>query len=499
MSTTDFPILILGAGFSGIGMGIRLKQAGIDSFTILERAGDIGGTWRDNHYPGAACDVHSHLYSYGFEQNPEWSRAYGEQPEIQAYIRDLGERHDIYRHVRFNTEVAGARFDEDKGIWTVDTDGGERLQARVLISAVGALADPSYPDIPGLDSFQGKLMHTSRWDSDVDLSGKRVGVIGTGASAIQIVPAIAPEVGQLKVFQRTPPWVVPKFDRAMSEWEKLAFRHIPGALALRRTALYWMYEFIYGPMIISASPWLKRLGAALGRYHIEKAIDDPELRDKLTPDYEFGCKRVLISNDYYPALARDNVELVDGGVARLTANGAVDADGNEHELDVVVSATGFDVPTAGAPVPLQGREGRDLGECWSDGAEAYKGVTVSGFPNLFFLLGPNTGPGHTSVLAYTETQIDYTVQAIRMLIERDLKYVDVKQSVQDRFNRDLHARMDNTIWLLGGCNSWYLAPSGKNTTLYPDFNFKYQLSMRRFDPRDYELVPKDRGPRRQAA
>lgn len=488
MSATDFPILILGAGFSGVGMGIRLKQAGIESFTILERADDVGGTWRDNHYPGAACDVHSHLYSYGFEQNPEWSRAFGKQPEIQSYILDLAERHDIYRHVRFNTEVTGARFDEDTGLWTVDTEDGASLQARVVVSAVGALADPSYPDIPGLEDFQGKLMHTSRWDPDVDLRGKRVGVIGTGASAIQVVPTIAPEVGELKVFQRTPPWVIPKFDRAMSEWEKFAFRHVPGLLSARRIALYWMYEFLNGPMIISAQPWLKRLGADWGKRHIAKSIKDPELRRKLTPDYEFGCKRVLISNDYYPALARDNVELVDGGVARLTGKGAVDAAGNEHELDVIISATGFDVPSAGAPVPIQGRDGLDLDTVWSQGAEAYKGITVSGFPNLFFLLGPNTGPGHTSVLAYTEKQMDYTVQAIQTLQKRDLKYVDVKQSVQDAFNKDLHARMENTVWLKGGCSSWYLAPSGKNTTLYPDFNFKYRLSVRRFNPREYELA-----------
>lgn len=387
---TDMDVAIIGAGFSGLGMAIQLKEAGIDQFTIVERGDEVGGTWRDNHYPGAACDVASHLYSFSFEPNPDWSRAFGQQSEIFDYIKRCAARHDLYRHIRFNTAIEKAWFDEAAGIWHATTDVGEELTARVVVSAVGALSDPAYPRIEGLENFRGKIMHTAEWDDGYDLAGKRVAVIGSAASAIQVVPEIGKAAEHMTVFQRTPSWIMPKPDRPIPEKERAEYRDSAYKLARRRYRIYWMSE-LFAPFIISDRRFFKKQAEKLARDHIRKQVADAELRRTVTPDYAIGCKRILISNDWYPAIQADNAELIADGPARITENGLVTKDGREIAVDAIVCATGFKVPSEAAPFPVEGLGGLNLNTAWSDGAEAYKGVTVSGFPNLFFLMGPNTG------------------------------------------------------------------------------------------------------------
>lgn len=489
---TDMHIAIIGAGFSGLGMAIRLKEAGVDNFTILERSDEVGGTWRDNHYPGAACDVASHLYSFSFEQSATWSRAFGQQPEIFEYIKRCTDKYRLRDHVRFNTAIESANFDEQAGLWRMKTATGETLTANVVVSAVGALANPSFPKIDGLDSFAGKVMHTARWDNDYDLAGKRVAVIGSGASAIQVVPEIARQAEQLTVFQRTPSWIMPKPDRPIPDSEQSEYRKSRLRLNARRLKIYWINE-LFAPFVISDLKPFKMVAEHLAKGHIRKQVKDRKMRRQVTPDYKIGCKRILISNDWYPALQRDNVELIADGPARITENAIVTKDGRTIEVDAIVCATGFKVPSKAAPFEVSGRDGHDLNAAWDDGAEAYKGVTVSGFPNLFFLMGPNTGPSHTSVLEFTEQQMDYTLQAIAHIARHDLKFIDVKQKVQDRFNREIQWRMKYTSWT-SGCNSWYLTDSGKNTTLYPGFNWEYRLRLARFRADEYNEVVREQVP-----
>jgi len=484
--TPEFPIAIIGSGFAGIGMAIQLRKAGIHSFTIFERAAEIGGTWRDNTYPGAACDVPSHVYSFSFEPNPNWSRKYAESAEIQAYLLACVEKHKLRRYLRLNTAITEARFDEGQGLWMLRTSTGETVTARAVLSGVGGLVDPAYPDIKGLDTFQGKVVHTARWDHDYDLTGKRVAVIGTGASAVQVVPAIAPKVGKLSVFQRTPAWVVPKQDFVIDDAMKRRFREHPLALKMRRLGLYWLSELM-GPMVFLDSPRLSGIGERLSLRHLEACVKDPVLRDKLRPHFQFGCKRMLVSDDYWPTFERDNVELVTEGIVEIGPTGIVTKDGREHPVDAIVLATGFALGLASAPFPIVGLGGRTLDDAWRAGAEAYKGVTVSGFPNWFIMMGPNTGPGHTSVLVFTEAQINYIMQAIRTLLAEDLKYVNVRQSVQDAYNAFIQRRMKHMVWSTG-CSSWYLSPNGENHSLYPGFAADYIARVRRFKPSEYELA-----------
>lgn len=483
---SEFPVLILGAGFSGIGMAIKLKEAGINNFTLLEREDEVGGTWRDNFYPGAGVDVHSHLYSFSFEPNPEWTRAFSGWEEILNYIKAVTDKHELRPHIQFNKDVVSAKFDEDKGLWTVTTTDGEHYVARAVISAVGGLANPAYPNIPGLDGFQGQTVHTARWDENLDLTGKRVALIGSGASAIQAGPSMAKDVAHLDVFQRTPSWIIPKPDRKITGLEKTLYRNVPGLLKLRRWMLYWMYE-ARGPLIITDKPWAKKLLQGMALRNMKKQLQDPAMRKVCTPDYKIGCKRILISNDWYPMLERKNVSLVTEGIEKITPTGVVTQDGQEHPCDVIVTATGFKVSISNAPFEIRGLEGQTLEQAWEGGAEAYKGITVNGFPNLFFMLGPNTGPGHNSVLVYTEMQIDYALQAIEMLRDDDLKYLDVKKGVQDEFNVEMQNRMENTAWT-SGCNSWYLSEDGKNSTLYPGLNIEYRLRTRKLKTSEYDTV-----------
>ncbi|MGO8992444.1 MAG: flavin-containing monooxygenase [Polyangiaceae bacterium] len=490
MSVGTNQVLIIGTGFAGLGMGIRLKQAGFHDFTILEQASGVGGTWRDNHYPGAACDVPSYLYSFSFEQNPRWSRSFGAQDEILAYLNHCTDKYGLRPHIRFNVEVTRASFDERAGLWTVGTSDGKTLRARALVSGTGGLSRPSYPDIPGLDSFQGKKFHSARWDHTYPLEGKHVGVIGTGASSIQIVPAIAPKVGKLDVFQRTPPWIVPKLDVAIPDRMKSAFAAAPSLQKLSRTAIYWLlewraYAFVVRPQL------MKRAEPQALRY-LASRVKDPVLRAKLTPSYTMGCKRILLSNEYYEAVQRENVEVVTDGIERITPRGVVTKDGKEHPLDALICATGFQAAEAVAPFEIRGTAGRELNEEWKDGAEAYLGTTVAGFPNLFLLVGPNTGLGHNSMVFIIESQIQYVLDAIRTMRDKKLKSVDVRQDAQRDFNEGLQARMAKTVWSTGGCKAWYSTRDGKNTTLWPGFTFEYRYRTRWFDPAPYHLVPEDR-------
>jgi cation diffusion facilitator CzcD-associated flavoprotein CzcO len=484
---SDFPIVIIGAGFGGIGMAIRLKQAGIESFTIFERGAEIGGTWRDNTYPGAACDVPSHAYSLSFEPYPGWTRKFSPAEEIQAYLLRLVEKWGLRARLRLGTEIVEARFDEARGEWTLVTGDGQAVTARVVISAVGGLVDPALPDIKGIESFGGEIFHTARWNHDYELTGKRVAVIGTGASAVQVVPAIAPEVEHLTVFQRTPAWVVPKLDRRYSERARRRFARFPFLLRASRFVKYAMSE-IMGPMIFLDAPRLSAIGERMSLRHLEAQVKDPVLREKLRPHFQFGCKRILVSDDYWASFERENVTLVTEPIAQIDHDGIETRDGARVDLDAIVLATGFAVGLAAAPFAVTGRGGRSLGEAWQDGATAYKGMTISGFPNWFILMGPNTGPGHTSVLVYTEAQIAHVLGAIEHIRRDDLCFLDVRPEVQRRYNAGIQSRMRHMVW--STCKSWYLSPDGSNHALYPGFAAEYVLRTRRFRAAAYESAPR---------
>jgi cation diffusion facilitator CzcD-associated flavoprotein CzcO len=491
-------IAIVGTGFAGLGMAVRLKQAGIEDFVILEKADEVGGTWRDNHYPGCACDVQSHLYSFSFAPNPEWSRMFSPQPEIWAYLRKVADDYGLRRHIRFNSEVTAARWDEPAGQWQVSLGNGGSVAARVLISGMGGLSRPAYPaGIKGLDKFKGRTFHSQDWDHGYDLKGKRVAVIGTGASAIQFVPQIQKSVEHLDLYQRTPPWILPKPDRAVSDFEHALFRRLPLTQKLFRGAIYAMMESrVLG---FTVNPKIMNLARRMALHHIRRQIPDPALRAKVTPDYMVGCKRILISNDYYPALSQPNVEVITSGIREVRANSVVGADGVERKVDAIIFGTGFQ---ATDPMPkgvLFGRGGQDIVDLWREGPEAYKGTTVAGFPNLFLIVGPNTGLGHNSMVYMIESQVQYVMDALRQMDRKGLRSVDVKPEVQAAFNRRIQNQLGHAVWSAGGCKSWYLHPSGKNTSLWPGFTFVFRRKLRRFDLAAYAAERTAKGQPARAA
>ncbi|WP_051310202.1 flavin-containing monooxygenase [Thermocrispum agreste] len=486
-ATERATVVIVGTGFSGLGMAIQLRKAGRDDFVILEKADDIGGTWRDNTYPGCACDVQSHMYSFSFEQNPDWSRWFSGQQEIWAYLKRLADKYDLWRFIRFGREMVSARWDADEGLWSVQDTAGRTYRGRFLVSGVGALHIPNIPRLPGIEHFQGTAFHSANWDHDYDLRGKRVAVIGTGASAVQFVPEIASLVGKLTVFQRTPPWVLPKPDRPVPQWMRTMFRTVPGVQRLVRAGLYWMLEA--RAVGFNGHPWLLKLASKIGERHIAKAVKDPQLRAKLTPDYVMGCKRVLMSNDYYPALARDNVEVVDSGIAEVRAHSIVDGAGVEHDADAIVYGTGFHVTDAFDHLSIVGEDGRDLAKQWAThGMQTHRGICVEGFPNLFFLLGPNTGLGHNSVVFMIEAQIRYVLDAIRLVESNGALALRVRPEAQEAFQRDIQRRLAKGVWSTGGCTSYYLDAQGVNRTIWPGFTWRYYLQTRSVDPSEFELV-----------
>src|SRR3954454_7883373 len=438
---THFRVAIVCSGFAGLGMAIRLKQEGEDDFVVFERAGDVGGTWRDNTYPGCQCDVPSHLYSFSFAPNPDWSRTFSKQPEIQDYLRRCAGHFDVLPHVRFHHAVEDARWDEGRQVWEIETSAG-RFTAQVLVAGMGGLSEPKIPNIAGLDRFDGPAFHTAQWDHEADLRGKRVAVIGTGASSIQVVPHIQPEVEQLHLFQRTPAWIMPHPDRPLSEREHTLYRRFPLLQRAMRGAIYWARETFVIPFV---KPRLARFPETQARKFIAKQVKDPELRRKLTPDYTIGCKRILISNDFYPAVAKPNVSVETGGIREVRERSIVTADGRELDVDVIIFGTGFHVTDMPAARRVRGRDGRTLSETWAGSMQAYLGTSIAGFPNLFMLVGPNTGLGHNSIVFMIESQVEYVLGALRTMGRRAVASVDVRHEVQDSYNAGLQEQLEGTV------------------------------------------------------
>ncbi len=485
-------VFIVGAGFGGLGAAIKLQEAGERDFLCIDRGSEVGGTWRDNSYPGAACDVPSQLYSFSFAPNPDWSHSFSRQAEIQDYLRRIARQAGVLDRFRFGVTFEAAAWDAEADRWRIETSAGPTT-ARLLIAAGGALSDPRMPDIDGIDRFAGEIFHSAQWNHDYDLAGKRVAVIGTGASAIQIVPEVATRAGRLDVYQRTAPWVLPRRDRAYQPWQKLLFGRVPLLQRLARAAIYLGREATV-PMFTTL-PGLGRLAARSGIRNIHKAIADPVLRAKVTPHFALGCKRVLLSNDWYPALTRDNVELVTEPIRRLTPTGIVTGDGTERQADALIVATGF-LPTE-LPIAQQikGTHGQTLSDAWSEhGIQAYKGSTVAGFPNLFFLVGPNTGLGHSSMVYMIESQLAYLVDAWRTMHRHGLATVEVLPEAQRSWNADLQRRMRRTVWNTGGCRSWYLDAHGRNVTLWPRTTYAFRRLTAKFDLAAYRSTAlADRG------
>jgi cation diffusion facilitator CzcD-associated flavoprotein CzcO len=480
-------VVIIGTGFAGLGMAIELQKAGIHDFVILEKASDIGGTWRENSYPGCACDIPSHMYSFSFAQNPNWTRAYSPQPEIWDYLLDVTKRYGLREHIRFGVEVTDSRWDGEEQAWHVHTKDGAEFVGQFLVSGIGGLHIPSIPALPGLDRFQGVRFHSAQWDHGYDLTGKRVAVIGTGASAIQIVPKIAPTVGKLSLFQRTPPWIMPKPDHPMPDWSRRLFRLVPPAQRAYRALVYWMLEV--RAVGFNGHPLIMRAGELVAKRHMRRQIEDRALRRKLTPRYRMGCKRVLLANDYYPALTRDNVDMVTDRIIEVREHGIVTADGAEHEVDAIIFGTGFHVTDSFESLDILGADGRNLSREWTtNGIRTHFGITVSGFPNLFFLLGPNTAVGHNSVVFMIESQTRYVSQAIKLVDRSQAGALDVRESVQDRFQEDVQRKLVNGVWTKGGCVSWYLDSHGVNRTIWPGFTWRYWMDTRSLRPSDFELV-----------
>ncbi|MGZ4541508.1 MAG: flavin-containing monooxygenase [Blastococcus sp.] len=479
-------VTIIGAGFGGIGMAIRLAQAGIDDVTILERADRVGGVWQANSYPGAACDVPASLYSFSFAPKADWTRRYPPQPEIRQYLQETAERFGVLPRIRFGVEVVDARYDEAGARWVLTLADGGTVETDVLISACGQLSRPAVPAIPGLDDFAGTAFHSAHWRHDHDLTDRRVAIVGTGASAIQFLPHVVAEAAHTTLFQLDAPHVIPKPDRPYSDRLRTAFRRVPGLLALNRAATYLQYEL--RAIGFTRWPGILRLVDGQAKKHLRAQVRDPALRQVLEPHGLPGCKRILLSNDYYPALDGPAAEVVRSPITRVVRDGVLTADGSRHEVDTIIWGTGFQATDFLTPMTVTGPRGRDLHEAWRDGAEAYLGISVAGFPNFFLLYGPNTNLGHNSIVYMLESQIRYVVQAVRRLAS-GARTVDVRPEAQRRYNDWVQRRITATVWDRG-CTSWYRTASGKNTTNWPDFTFAYRARTRRFDEDSYVVEPR---------
>ncbi len=480
MTTHIHDVLVVGTGFAGIGTAIQLRQRGIDDFVILERGQTVGGTWRDNHYPGAACDVPSHLYSLSFEPKADWSHGYSRQDEIREYLETCVTKHDLRRDIRFGVEVVDATWDQDRAVWTLTSEAGQTWTGRTLVMGIGFLRDAAMAKLPGIEDFAGPQMHSATWDHDVDLKGKRVGVIGTGASAIQFVPEVAAEASRTTVFQRTAPWVIPKTDRRYSTLERLAFRAVPGLRAAKRASIWVNMEASYF-LFFQKQRALTKLGERLITKVIRMQMKDEDKIAKVLPDITLGCKRVLKSNDWYPTLDRADVDLETTGIDHVTSDGVVLADGSKVELDVLVHGTGFAVQDPLGALEVHGRDGRSMREVWGTRPTAYLGIEVPGFPNAFILHGPNTGLGHNSMVFMLESGMTYALQAIERLVRGDVRTVEIREDVHDEFVREVDDRNAGTIWS-AGCQSWYLNAEGENFSLWPGSTIEYRRRTERFDP-----------------
>jgi len=478
-------VAIAGVGFGGLCMAVKLKLAGIDDFVILEKAGEVGGAWRDNTYPGAECDVQSHMYSYSFAPKSDWSKRYAPWNEIQRYILDVTHRYGIRPHIHFNQEVVSAVFNEATARWLIKTAGGETISARHWVLASGPLHVPAFPDIKGLSDFQGKVMHSAQWDHGYDLSGKTVVSLGSGGSAIQYVPEIAPKVKQLHVFQRTPAWVIPRDTRRYSEWRKKVFAALPFTQTLHRWRCYWTNESRVWPIF---NPWLARIGGALIKRFIAHQVRDPALVKKLTPDYTLGCKRILISNAWYPTFNRPNVELVTEGIKEIRAHSIVTRDGKERPMDCLILGTGFivDPRIYMKNFELRGLKGHTLQDDWKVSPTSYLGITTAHYPNRDQRGGPQPGLGHNSIICMIEAQVDYIVQCIQLVKAKGVDYLDVKPAAMTRFLGEVTQALKGTVWS-SGCKSWYQTADGINFAIWPNSTWKYWLRTRRVDEADYEF------------
>ena len=482
-TTEHHRVIVVGAGFAGVGASVALQRAGIEH-VVLERAGDVGGTWRDNTYPGCRCDVPSHLYSFSFAPNPEWSETYSPQPEIQAYLqrtaRDLG----VVDRTRFGAELVEAAWEPEARRWRLATAAGP-LTCDVLLMGNGPLAEPAVPDIPGIESFAGDVFHSARWPTGVDLTGRRVAAVGTGASAVQYVPQIQPVVEHLTVFQRTPGWVLPHRNRRITDLERTLYRRVPAAQRFVRGLVYWTRELIARAMVRNRTHVIEKLA----RKHLADQVADPELRAKLTPTYRPGCKRLLPSNDWYPALQQPNVDLVTEKIVEIRPDAVVTADGDVHEADTLILGTGFRVLDNPMFDRVLAGDGRSLTDHWATtGAQAYLGTTVPGFPNLFLLAGPNTGIGHTSLLVMIEAQLAYVVDALRHLERTGARTLGLRPKVLAGWSREVQRKARGSVWNSGGCASWYLDAEGRNGSIWPDYTFRFTRRTRRFDATSYEVV-----------
>jgi cation diffusion facilitator CzcD-associated flavoprotein CzcO len=484
-------IAIVGTGFSGLGAAIALTQQGYgDDLILLERRSDVGGTWYDNSYPGCRCDVPSNLYSFSFAPNPNWSNTFSRQPEIERYLQDVARRYGITQKVAFDTTLETARWDAAAEVWRMTTTRGP-LTADFLIGGGGGLSEPHVPEIPGAASFAGTAFHSAQWNHGHDLTGRKVAIIGTGASTIQFLPIVQKSAGHITLFQRTPPWVFPHPGRPTTALERSAYKRLPWTQRVSRARQYWFGEAVLGSLLIRNSAKLGRL-EVLAKKFMARQVADPDLRAKLTPTYTPGCKRLLQSNEYYPALQRPNVTLETEKIVEVQAGGVVTADGVLHEVDTLIYGTGFRITNNPMAAKIHGVDGRSLREHWADtGMQAYCGATIPGFPNYFMLAGPNTGIGHTSLVVMIEAQIAHVVGALRALRDRGASVIDVRADTLAGWNAEVQRKAAPTVWNSGGCSSWYLDEAGRNTTLWPDYTFRFVRRTRTFDANDYVLT----GPR----
>ncbi len=470
---TELEVAILGAGMSGLCMGVALRRAGERRFLILEQAQGLGGTWWHNRYPGAQVDVPAPLYSYSFAPNPHWRQRFADAAEIQAYLEQVAERQGLRPHIQLGCRLVDARWDEATGRWQLSAADGRRWAARHFVCSLAPLHTPRWPDIPGLEHFAGRRVHSARWPEGLDLRGQRVGVIGTGSTASQLVPAIAPQAGQLSVFQRTAPWVLPRLDRRYGALHGLLAR-VPVASTLVRG--FWYHLLEWGRRGFDEGTLARRGMQRTARAHLHRQVRDAALRERLAPTIPLGCKRLIYSNGYYPALQRDNVTLVTDAIEAVTPTGIHTADGREHALDLLVCATGYDVEHA-LSLPVTGRGGRTLQQAWADGAQAWRGISVAGFPNLHLMLGPNTATGHTSTLLYIEPAVAWVLRAITALRRRGARTIEVDAEAQRHYNDALQARLAHSAW--AGCRSWYRAANGRNIAIWPGFTREYVQGLRR--------------------
>ncbi|WP_327245912.1 flavin-containing monooxygenase [Streptomyces sp. NBC_01320] len=490
-------VAVIGSGFGGLGAAVRLRREGITDFVVLERADSVGGTWRDNSYPGCACDVPSHLYSFSFAPNPDWPRTFSGQEHIRAYLERVADTFGLRPHIRLGHEVAMMRWDNDELNWVIESANGTTIVADVVVSATGPLSDPKMPDIPGLADFPGQVFHSARWDHDYDLTGKRVAMIGTGASAIQIVPAIQPKAGRLTLFQRTPPWVMPRMDRNISGAERWLHRALPFTGTARRGLLWGIREL----QVSAFTKHPNELGLVerIAKSNIARAIKDPALRAELTPSYRIGCKRILLSSTYYPALAQPNVDVVASGLAEVrgstvvagggTSQDGVSGGGTEAEVDAIIFGTGFHVTDMPIADRVVGAEGITLAESWKDGMQSLRGATAAGFPNWMTIIGPNTGLGNSSMILMIESQLNYMADYLRQLnVLGGRAALDVRTSAVGAWNRRVQERMKRTVWNTGGCNSWYLDAGGRNTTVWPGTTGEFRRATQTVDLGEYEVI-----------